>query len=148
MRSTKLRALQIVYLVSLDEAKVVCFVTMRSTELGHYISPNWHLWKALDEEGWINLVSWRLVAYRLIGIFGKLLMRRGGSTWFHDGWSWGVKVLECWTIFFIEIKVNHNWKFQRIRDVPLVLLERSQGARFHGLCFERFGLKIGEEIEF
>ncbi len=37
--------------------KVVCFVTMRSTKLGCFRFCSWYLWKALDEEGCISLVS-------------------------------------------------------------------------------------------
>jgi hypothetical protein len=37
-----------------------CFVLMRSTELGCFRLHSWFLWKALEEEGCISLVSWRL----------------------------------------------------------------------------------------
>jgi len=29
-----------------------------------------------------------------LGLFGKLLRRRGTSAWFHDVWTYGAKVLE------------------------------------------------------
>ncbi len=38
----------------------VLFVPMRSTEPGCFRLPSWSLWKALEEEGCIGLVSWRL----------------------------------------------------------------------------------------
>ncbi len=50
---------QIIYLWR----KVVCFVLfvlMRSTKLGCFRSHSWSLWKALEEEGCMGLVSWRL----------------------------------------------------------------------------------------
>jgi hypothetical protein len=31
--------------------------------------------------------------YRVFGVFGKLLMRRGAWAWFYDVWTWGAKVL-------------------------------------------------------
>jgi hypothetical protein len=40
--------------------KVVCFVVMRSTELGCFRSCSWCLWKALDKEGCMGLVPWCL----------------------------------------------------------------------------------------
>jgi hypothetical protein len=30
----------------------------------------------------------------VLGVFGKLLMRRGAWAWFHDAWTCGAKVLE------------------------------------------------------
>jgi hypothetical protein len=30
----------------------------------------------------------------VLGVFGKLLMRRGAWAWFHDVWTSGTKVLE------------------------------------------------------
>jgi hypothetical protein len=30
----------------------------------------------------------------ILGVFGKLLMRRGAWAWFHDVWTCGAKVLE------------------------------------------------------
>jgi hypothetical protein len=38
----------------------VLFVLMRSMELGCFSSHSWSLWKAVEEEGCIGLVSWRL----------------------------------------------------------------------------------------
>jgi len=31
---------------------------------------------------------------RVLGVFGKLSMRRGAWAWFHDVWTCGAKVLE------------------------------------------------------
>jgi hypothetical protein len=33
-------------------------------------------------------------SYRVLGVFGKLLMRRGAWAWFHDVWTGDAKVLE------------------------------------------------------
>jgi hypothetical protein len=55
----------------IDRASVFvtpCFVVMRSTILG-----------CLD---------------CVLGVFGKLLMRRGAWAWFHDVWTCGAKVLD------------------------------------------------------
>jgi hypothetical protein len=30
----------------------------------------------------------------VLGVFGKLLTRRGAQAWFHDVWTCGAKVLE------------------------------------------------------
>ncbi len=40
--------------------KVVCFVVIRSTELGCFRLCSLSLWKALDEKGCMGLVPWRL----------------------------------------------------------------------------------------
>jgi len=40
--------------------KVVCFVVMRSTKLGCFRLCSWCLWGALDREGCMALVPWRL----------------------------------------------------------------------------------------
>ncbi len=61
----------------------------------------------------------------VLGLFGKLSRRRGACAWFHGVWTCGVKVLEYWMIFSLKIELNCSWKFQRNRNVPLVLLERS-----------------------
>jgi hypothetical protein len=47
--------------------KVICFVGMKSTELGCFRCfrwCSWCLWKALDEEGCMGLVPWCLVLWR------------------------------------------------------------------------------------
>jgi hypothetical protein len=61
----------------------------------------------------------------ILGVFRKLLKRRGAWAWFHDVWTCGAKVFEYWMIFSLEIKLNHSWKFWRNWNVPLVLLKRS-----------------------
>jgi hypothetical protein len=38
----------------------VLFGLMRSIELGCFISHSWSLWKAVEEEGCMGLVSWHL----------------------------------------------------------------------------------------
>jgi len=73
---------------------VICFVGMRSTELGCFRWCSWCLWKALDEEGCMGLVPWRLV-----------LPCKS---------SWILKMISS-----LKIKLNHNWKFRRNWVVPL-----------------------------
>ncbi len=49
--------------LSVKEGSLFCFVLfvfMRSTKLGCFRLHSWSLWKALEEEGCIGLVSWRL----------------------------------------------------------------------------------------
>jgi hypothetical protein len=36
----------------------------------------------------------RAASDRVLGVFGKLLTRRGAWAWFHDGWTLSAKVLE------------------------------------------------------
>ncbi len=61
----------------------------------------------------------------VLDLFWKLSRRKGASAWFHGIWTCGEEVLEYWTIFSLEIKLNHSWKFQRNWNVPLMLFERS-----------------------
>ncbi len=76
---------------------------------------------------------------RVLGLFGKLLTRRGAWAWFHDIWTCCAKVLEYWMISSLKIKLNRSWKFQRNWNVPLILLERSWWAGFNGIYLVRFG---------
>jgi hypothetical protein len=85
---------------------------------------------------WIGIV--------FLGLFGKLSTRRGAWAWFHDIWTCGAKVLEYWMISSLKIKLNHSWKFQRNRNVPLVLLGRSWWAGFNGIYLVRFGFRMWE----
>ncbi len=100
--------------------KVVCFV------LYLWDPPNWD------------------ASYHVLGVFGKLSMRRGALAWFHDLWTWGAKILEYWMISSVKIKLNHTWKFRRIWNVPLVLLERSWWAGFNGIYLIIFGFNMWE----
>ncbi len=79
-----------------------------------------------------------------LGFFGKLLRRRGASTWFHGIWTCGAKVLEYWMISSLKIKLNCSWKCQRNWNVPLVLLERSWWTRVNGFYLVRFGFIFWE----
>jgi hypothetical protein len=96
----------------------VLFVPMRSTEPGCFRSCSWYLWKALEEEGCIGLVSWH--------------------------WTCAAKVLGYWMISSLKIKLNHSWKFRRNWNVPLVMLERSWWAGFNGIYLVRFGFRMWE----
>ncbi len=81
---------------------------------------------------------------RVLGVFGKLSMRRGAWAWFHGVWTCGAKVLEYWMIFSLKIELNPSWKFQRNWNVPLVLLERSWWAGFNEIYLVRIRFKTWE----
>jgi hypothetical protein len=81
---------------------IFCFVPMRSNELGWFRSRSWSPSKALSRT-------------------------RGVSAWFHGIWICVVEVLKYWMISPLKIKLNCNRKFWRNWNVPLVLLERSNG---------------------
>jgi hypothetical protein len=87
---------------------------------------------------------------RVLGVFGKLWMRRGASTWFHDVWTCGAKSSWILNDFFTEnwIKLNCSWKFWRNWNVPLVFLERSWWVGFNGIYLVRFGFKMWEILIF
>ncbi len=46
--------------VCVKQGSLFCFVTMRFTKPGCFRSCSWYLWKALEEEVCISLVSWHL----------------------------------------------------------------------------------------
>jgi hypothetical protein len=102
--------------------KVVCFVVMRSTELGCFRSCSWCLWKAFDKEGCMGLVTWCL------------------DLWCKSSW-----ILND---FSLEIKLNQSWNFQRNWNVPLVFLERSWWAGFNEIYLIRFGFRMWEVLIF
>jgi hypothetical protein len=89
---------------------------------GCFRSCSWSLWKALDDEGCMGLVPWRL--------------------------DLRCKVLEYWMISSLKINLNCSWKFRRNWTVPLVLLERSWWAEFNGIYLVRFGFRIWEILIF
>jgi hypothetical protein len=95
-----------------------CSLIMRSTELGCFRSLSWCLSKALDKEGCMGLVPWRL----------DLQCK---SSW-------------IWMISSLKITLNRSWNFQRNWNVPLVLLERSWWAGFNGIYLVRFGFRMWE----
>jgi hypothetical protein len=99
-----------------------CFVLMRSTKPGCFRSCSWSLWKALDDEGCMGLVPWRL--------------------------DLRCKVLEYGMISSLKINLNFSWKFRRNWNVPLVLLERSWWAEFNGIYLVRFGFRMWEIFNF
>jgi hypothetical protein len=83
---------------------------------------------------------------QILGLFGKLLMRRGASAWFHGVWTCGVEVLGYWMISSLKIKLNRSWKFQRNWNVPLVLLERSWWTGFNGIYLIRLRFRMWETL--
>ncbi len=111
-----------IYNISMKEGKLFCFVVMRSSKLGCF----------------------RYV----LGVFGKLSMRRGAWAWFHDVSTCNTKVLQYWMIFSLKAKLNCSWKFWRNWNMPLVLLERSWWTRFNGIYLVRFGFKMWEILVF
>ncbi len=58
------------------------------------------------------------------------------------------KVLECWVISSLKIKLNRSWNFWRNWNVPLVLFERSWWAGFNGIYLIRFGFRMWERLIF
>jgi hypothetical protein len=64
---------------------------MRSTEPGCFRSRSWSLWKALEEERSIGLVSWHLKSSRggvhWLGFMAVEKLLRRGAAWFHGVWK-------------------------------------------------------------
>jgi hypothetical protein len=97
-----------------------------------------YLWDPLNQDA----------LYCVLGLFWKLLRRRGALAWFHDVWTCAAKALEYWMISSLKIKLNRSWKFQMNWNVHLVFLERSWRAGFNGICLVRFGFKMWEILTF
>ncbi len=93
-----------------------------------------YLWDPLDEDA----------SNSVLGVFGKLSMRRGAWARFHGVWTFAPKVLEYWMISSLKIKWNRSWTFGRKWNVALVLLERSWWAGSNGVYLVRFGIRIWE----
>jgi hypothetical protein len=108
--------------LSMKEGSLFCFVVIKSTEPGCF----------------------RLCQDHVLGVFGKLWMRRGAWAWFHGVWTCRAKVLEYWMISSLKIKLNPSWNFGGNWNVPLVLLERSWWAGFNGIYLVRFGFRMWE----
>jgi hypothetical protein len=85
---------------------------------------------------------------RILGVFGKLLMRRGAWAWFNGIWTSRAKVLEYWMISSLKFKLNCSWKFWRNWTMSLVLLERSWWSGFNGIYLVRFGFRMWEILIF
>jgi len=80
----------------------------------------------------------------ILGVFGKLLTRRGAWAWFDDIWTCRAKVLEYWMISSLKFKLNCSWKFRRNWTMSFVFLERSWWTRFNGIYLVRFGFRMWE----
>ncbi len=80
----------------------------------------------------------------LLGVFGKLSMRRGAWAWSDDVSTSGAKVLQYWMMSSLKLKSNRSWKFRRKWNVLLVLSDRSWWAGFNGIYLVRFGIRIWE----
>ncbi len=84
----------------------------------------------------------------VLGVFGKLPMRKGTCALFHGVWTCSAKVLEYWMISLLKFKLNRSWEFQRNWNVPLVFLERSWWVRFDRIYLVRFGFRNVGDIDF
>ncbi len=87
-------------------------------------------------------------SHYILGIFGKLSMRRGAWAWFHNIWTCMAKVLEYWMNFSLKIKLNHSWKFWRNWNELLMLLERSRWVGFNEIYLVRYGLRTWKILIF
>jgi hypothetical protein len=79
--------LNILYMLIYVWRKVVCFVL--------------YLWDPPNQDA----------SDCVLGVFGKLLMRRGAWAWVHDVWTCSAQVFEYWMISSLKIKLNRSWKF-------------------------------------
>jgi hypothetical protein len=83
----------------------------------------------------------------VLGLFQKLSKRRVHGLWFHGIWTWcGAKVLECWIISSLKIKLNQIvaenfggigmclWWYWKDLDEP----------GFNGIYLVRFGFRMWE----
>ncbi len=102
---------------------------------------------SLESSGWEGVD----VLHHVLGVVGKLWMRRGRYAWFHDIWTCSAKVLEYWWFFHWKL----NWIVAENLGgigmyVPLVmLLERSWWwAGFDGVYSVRFGFRMWEILIF
>jgi hypothetical protein len=109
--------------LSMKEGSLFCFVFvgMRSTKLGS--------------------------SDHLLGIFGKLSMRRGAWAWFHDGRTCGSKVLEYWMIFSLKIKLNCSWKFEEL-ECAFGVVGKILMRGFNGVYLLRSGFRMWEILIF
>jgi hypothetical protein len=96
---------------------------MRSAKPRCLKSHSWSLWKALKEEGCINLVPWPLDL-------------RCRSFWILN------------EVFSLKMKLNPNWTFLRNWEVFWVLFERYWWLGFNEIYFMRFGLRMREILSF
>ncbi len=111
--------------LSMKEGCLFCFVLfvpMRSTKLGCFRSHSWSLWKALEEEGCMGLVSWRL----------DLQCK---SSWILND-------------FFTGNEIKSSWKFWKNWNMPLVLLERSWWAKIYWNLFGKTWTQNVRDIDF
>jgi hypothetical protein len=84
----------------------------------------------------------------ILGLFEKLVTRRGAWAWFHNIWTRRAKVLQYWLNFSLKIKLNHSWKFRKNWNVPLMLLERSSRVGFNEIYLVRFGFRTWDILIF
>jgi hypothetical protein len=103
-----------------EEGRFVCFVL--------------YLWDPLNQDA----------SDCILGLFGKLLTRKGALAWFQNIWTCSAKFLEYWMNFSLKIKLNRSWKFWRSWNVLLVLFGRSWWADFNGIYLVRFGFRMWE----
>ncbi len=103
------------YLLSMKEGSLFCFVIMGSIEPKCFKLCSWYLLET----------SWRGGVHGLGSItFGLALQKFLNIEW------------------FLHWKLNCSWKFWRNWNVPLMLLERSWWAGFNGIYLVRFGFRV------
>jgi hypothetical protein len=100
---------------------VICFVVIRSTELGGFRSCSCGV---LESSGWgghgLGPMTFGLVMQKFLNI----------------------------EFFSLKIKLNCSWNFRRNWNMPLVFLERSWWAGFDRIYLIRFGFRIWEILIF
>jgi hypothetical protein len=89
-----------------------------------------------------------LHATLLISLESSQWVSRGALTWFETVWSYGVKVIDYWTIFSMKTKQNWNWKLYWNLGEFLLLLESPQQVRFNRVYFTTFRDKVWKILIF
>jgi hypothetical protein len=83
----------------------------------------------------------------ILGIFEKLLMSRGASTWFEIVWNYGVESIDCWTNFPMKINLNQNWKlYWNLRCFWCCWKGLAWQVRFNRVYFTILKAKVWKKI--
>jgi hypothetical protein len=103
------------YLSMKDDSLFVLFyfVLMKSIKLGCFKSCSWSLWKALEEEGCIGLVSWRLDLWcKSSWIMNDFFIKwECGRYWF---------VNDFYHLKFNKFQKIRFWKEKSVEDVVML----------------------------
>jgi len=118
----------------------------------HSLTCNWVQHPSMKESSlfcfFVMLKSpkpWHFMSHTL-DIFGNLLMSKGALTWFETIWSYGVKAIDCWTIFSMKTRQNQDWKLYWNLRAFLVLLESPWQGRFNRIYFTIFKAKVWKAV--